>query len=214
MRIGHHATPMNVFPSSGIYAITDGRPDGLIDRVSQAIAGGVAVVQYRDLTDDHARRRSEAGALASLCREHHIPLIIDHDVELAKATRADGVHLSQADRSPQRVRDELGADAIIGVSCYASRDLAAAAAQAGASYVSFGAFFPSPTKPAAGRASFELLHATAGLGIPRVAIGGITLDNGRSLVDAGADLLASVSAVFGTDTPRASAARLAALFTV
>lgn len=204
---------MNAFPRQGIYAITDGRAEGLIDRTAQAIAGGVAAIQYRDLTNDHARRQAEAEALASLCRRHGIPLIIDHDVALAKSVAADGVHLSQADGSPQCVRDELGAGAIVGVSCYASAELAQAAALAGASYVSFGAFFPSPTKPGAGSAPLALLRATKGLGVPRVAIGGITADNGRPLLEAGADFLASVSAVFGTDDPRAAATRLAALFT-
>lgn len=203
---------MNAFPKHGVYAITDGKTDRLIEHVEQALAGGVAMLQYRDLTQDASRRMAEATALAALCGHHGVPLIIDHDVALAKAVGAAGVHLSQADGAPAAVKAELGDDAIVGVSCYASADLAIAAAQAGASYVSFGAFFPSPTKPAAGRAPLELLTATANLGIPRVAIGGITIDNAKLLVDAGAEFIATVSALFGTDDTRVAAGRLASLF--
>lgn len=199
-------------PARGIYVITDDRPTGLVERVAEALSGGAAMVQYRDLTQDDARRANEARALAQLCRRHHVPLVIDHDVALATAVDADGVHLSQADGSPARVRAALGPDAIVGVSCYASAALASTAAAAGASYVSFGAFYASPTKPGAGRAPIELLHETRHLGIPRVAIGGISLDNGGLLVAAGAEFLATVSAVFGTDDPRAATAQLASLF--
>ena len=199
-------------PARGIYAITDGTSRSLLERTAAALAGGVAMVQYRDLTDDDARRHQEASALAELCRQSGVPLVIDHDVMLARTVGADGVHLSQADGSPRVVRDALGADAIVGVSCYASAALAAKAAADGASYVSFGAFFPSPTKPHAGRASSELLERTASLGIPRVAIGGITPDNGRLLVAAGVEWIATVSAVFASPDPRTAAATMAALF--
>lgn len=199
-------------PSRGIYVITDGRAPRFVERVAEALSGGAAMIQYRDLTHDDARRADEARALARLCQGHGVPLIIDHDVALAAAVGADGVHLSQADGSPARVRAALGPDAIVGVSCYASAALASTAAAAGASYVSFGAFYPSPTKPGAGRASIELLHETRHLGIPRVAIGGISIDNGGLLVAAGAEFLATVSAVFGTDDPRVSTAQLASLF--
>ncbi|MBU6247613.1 MAG: thiamine phosphate synthase [Xanthomonadaceae bacterium] len=199
-------------PTRGIYVITDGRPAGMLERVEEALCGGAAMVQYRDLTGDDSRRAEEARTLAGLCRRHGVPLVIDHDVALAAAVDADGVHLSQADGAPARVRAALGPDAIVGVSCYASAALASTAAAAGASYVSLGAFHPSPTKPGAGHAPIELLHETRHLGIPRVAIGGISLDNGGSLVAAGAEFLATVSAVFGTGDPRTATAQLAALF--
>lgn len=171
------------------------------------------MIQYRDLSDDHERRRAEATALAILCARYNRPLIIDHDIALAQAVGAAGVHLSQADGDPVAVRALLGSEAIVGVSCYASAELALGAARAGASYVSFGAFFPSPTKPDAGRAPLDLLRQTATLGIARVAIGGITPDNGWLLVDAGADFIATVSAVYGAHDTRAAAADMAALFT-
>ena len=204
---------MSTLPRNGIYAITDGQSHRLIERSEQALAGGVAVIQYRDLSDDHPRRLAEASALAELCARYGRPLIIDHDIALARAVGAAGVHLSQADGNPDAVRAMLGADAIVGVSCYASPELATVAARAGASYVSFGAFFPSPTKPDAGRAPLDLLRQTAALGIARVAIGGITPDNGRLLIDAGADFIATVSALYGANDTRAAAVDMAALFT-
>ena len=98
------------------------------------------------------------------------------------------------------------------MSCYDSLTLAQRAAELGASYVAFGAFFASPTKPLARRASIELLRQSAALGLPRVAIGGITPDNGAALVEAGADYLAVISAVFGSADVRASAQRFANLY--
>ncbi|MFK2905725.1 thiamine phosphate synthase [Dyella ginsengisoli] len=204
---------MSTLLPRGIYAITDGQPHRLIERSEQALAGGVAMIQYRDLSDDHLRRRAEATALAMLCARYDRPLIIDHDIALAQAVGAAGVHLSQADGDPAAVRAVLGSQAIVGVSCYASIELALDAARAGASYVSFGAFFASPTKPHAGHAPLDLLRQTATLGIARVAIGGITPDNGRLLVDAGADFIATVSAIYGAHDTRAAAANMAALFT-
>lgn len=205
---------MKALPRNGIYAITDGRSGHLVEQVEQALAGGVAMLQYRDLTSDASRRLTEATALATLCDRYDVPLVIDHDVDLAKAVGAAGVHLGQTDGDPAQARLALGTDAIVGVSCYASAELAIAAARAGASYVSFGAFFPSPTKPGAGRAPLELLKATADLGVPRVAIGGITIDNAGLLVDAGADFLATVSALFDARDTRTAAAQLASLFPV
>ena len=103
-------------------------------------------------------------------------------------------------------------DAIIGVSCYDSIGRARDLAAQGASYLAFGAFFASPTKPHARRATTALLREAKALGVPRVAIGGITAENGRSLIDAGADYLAAISAVFGADDVRAAARSFAALF--
>jgi thiamine-phosphate pyrophosphorylase len=196
----------------GLYVITDGpRPD-LLDVVAQALAGGARLVQYRDKTTDGERRLAEALALQALCARHGVPMIVNDDVELARAAGADGVHLGEDDGDIVAARAALGQDAIIGVSCYDSLGRAQQLAAAGADYIAFGAFFPSPTKPDAERASPELLRQSAALGVPRVAIGGITPDNGASLIDAGADYLAVVSAVFGDPDVRGAAARFAHLF--
>ncbi|HUW53156.1 MAG TPA: thiamine phosphate synthase [Rhodanobacter sp.] len=206
---------MNTFAQlagHGLYVITGGpRPD-LLDVVARALAGGARLLQYRDLTDDGERRHAEAAALRQMCSRHRVPLIIDHDIALAQAVAADGVHLGRDDDDPGAVRAVLGHHAIIGVSCYGSLQRAQAAANAGASYISFGAFFPSPTKPLAPCVSIELLRQSAALGVPRVAIGGITPDNGAALVEAGADYLAVVSAVFGATDARNTAQRFADLY--
>lgn len=196
----------------GLYVITDGpRPD-LLEVVAQALAGGARLVQYRDKTSDAARRFDEARAIRALCAARNVPMIVNDDVELAHAAGAAGVHLGEDDGDVAGARAMLGGNAIIGVSCYDSLERARALAAAGADYVAFGAFFPSPTKPHARRAPLDLLRQTAALGVPRVAIGGITPDNGGSLVDAGADYLAVISAVFSDPDVRGAAARFAQLF--
>jgi thiamine-phosphate pyrophosphorylase len=202
---------MRSFPSHGLYAITDGpRPD-LLDAVERALAGGARLLQYRDETGDQPRRLAEARALKQSCAAHGVPLLIDADIELAHAVDADGVHLAD-NRNIAAARARLGADAIVGVACCGSLDQARAAVAAGASYVSFGVFFPSRTKPLAAPVPMGLLRESATLGVPRVAIGGITPENGRLLIDAGADYLAVISAVFGDADPAAAARRIAHLF--
>ncbi|HTV85251.1 MAG TPA: thiamine phosphate synthase [Dyella sp.] len=200
------------FPGRGLYVITDGpRPD-LLEAVHLALAGGARLVQYRDKTDEPARRHAEAGSLLALCHEYAVPLIVNDDVALARAIGADGVHLGEADGDIAQARGTLAPGAIIGVSCYDSLERAQQAVRQGASYVAFGAFFTSPTKPFARRASIQLLRHSAALGVPRVAIGGITPDNGADLVAAGADYLAVISAVFGMADIRASAQRFSQLY--
>ena len=200
------------WPGRGLYALTDGPREDLFEVVSQALAGGARLLQYRDPTTDAARRHAEATALRQLCHDCGVPLIIDDDIALAKAVGADGVHLGNDENDIGAARSVLGSHAIIGVSCRDSLQLAQAAARAGASYLSFGAFFPSPTKPLAPRASIDLLRQSAALGVPRVAIGGITPDNGAALIEAGADFLAAVSALFGASDVRAVAQSFAGLF--
>jgi thiamine-phosphate pyrophosphorylase len=200
------------FPGRGLYVITDGpRPD-LLEAVRQALTGGARLVQYRDKTNESTRRHAEAATLLALCREHSAPLIINDDIALAHAIGADGVHLGETDGGIAEARNLLGPDAIIGVSCYDSLERAQEAARQGASYVAFGAFFASPTKPFARRASLDLLRHSATLGVPRVAIGGITPENGTDLVAAGADYLAVISGVFGAADIRAAAQRFSQLY--
>ena len=202
---------MRSFPSHGLYAITDGpRPD-LLDVVERVLAGGARLLQYRDDTNDQPRRRAEARALQQSCAAHGVPLLIDADIELAHAVGAAGVHLADHD-GIAAARARLGAEAVVGVACGGSLERARAAVAAGASYVSFGVFFPSPTKPLAAPVPMDLLRQSATLGVPRVAIGGITPENGGVLVDAGADYLAAISAVFGSADPAAATRRIAHLF--
>ena len=200
----------------GLYAITDALlipDDRLTEAVEQAILGGARLIQYRDKSHDDARRLTQARALNELCQYHAVPLIINDDVELAAQVGAAGVHVGKDDSAFAIARARLGGNALIGVSCYDRLDLALEAVRAGADYVAFGAFFPSPTKPTEIRASVALLRkARATLNVPIVAIGGITPDNAPLLLDVGADALAVVSGVFGQPDIQAAARRYANLF--
>jgi thiamine-phosphate pyrophosphorylase len=200
----------------GLYAVTDALllPDEhLVYSVEQAILGGARWIQYRDKSTDPARRLAQARALNALCQRYKALLIINDDVELAFQAGAAGVHIGRNDPAFATARARLGDDAIIGVSCYDRLELAVEAERAGADHVAFGAFFPSPTKPDEIRAPIELLReARAVLNVPIVAIGGITPDNAQLLLDAGADALAVVSAVFAQTDIQAAARRFAALF--
>jgi thiamine-phosphate pyrophosphorylase len=139
--------------------------------------------------------------------------IVNDDAALARQSQADGVHLGREDTAPVQARARLGSRAIIGVSCYNELPRAQAAQEQGADYVAFGRFFPSRTKPQAVQAGPELLHeAKKKLRIPVVAIGGITPENGASLIAAGADALAVIEGVFGQADVRAAAERYAQLF--
>lgn len=185
---------------SGLYAITDdvllaGR---LLPAVRAALDGGCRIVQYRSKQLVNEQRYREATALRVLCHNYNALLLINDDVLLAKAVGADGVHLGQEDLSLSEARALLGQQAIIGVTCHDSVALALKAQTDGADYVAFGRFFGSSTKPSASPASLNILRkARSDLHCPVVAIGGITLDNAQSLVDAGADMLAVVAGLFG-----------------
>ncbi len=205
---------MAEFPG-GLYAITPETDDTerLLAQVEAALLGGVAAVQYRDKSGDIARRHEQASELVALCRRFGAPLIVNDDLRLADLCDADGVHLGRDDGSIREARIILGRGRLIGASCYQSLDLALAAQAAGADYVAFGSFFPSPTKPAAPRASVDLLHAAARvIQVPLVAIGGITPANAPQLLDAGADSLAVLSALFDAPDIRAAAHALNQLF--
>lgn len=201
-------------PPRGLYLVTREMADtaALLAIVRAAIAGGAAIVQYRDKRFDHAARLAQATALRELCHAAGVPLIVNDDVALAAASGAAGVHLGADDASIAAARAALGADAIVGVSCYDDPVRARVAAAEGADYVAFGAWFASPTKPGARNAGPAQLAAIADLGLPRVAIGGITRDNARIPVAAGAQFVAVISDVFDADDPRAAAAAIAAHF--
>ena len=200
----------------GLYAIADTGllpAEELVASVAYAIQGGAVMIQYRDKGDDEMRRQYEAADLSNLCRPLGVPLIINDDVELASNIMAKGVHLGKDDADIAAARAKLGASAIIGVSCYNDLQRAIEAENAGADYVAFGSFFPSPTKPNAVQADVELLRqAKQQLTIPVVAIGGINADNGAQLVEAGADMLAVIHGVFGQPDIAAAADKIAGLF--
>jgi thiamine-phosphate pyrophosphorylase len=200
----------------GLYAITDEQltaPAQLEHAVSEAIAGGAAVIQYRNKRGTARQRQQQAAALVQLCQPQNVPLIINDDVALAASVNADGVHLGKMDSSLAEARQQLGPQAIIGVSCYNSLEGALSAAEAGADYVAFGRFFSSHSKPDAQPAETPLLRqARQQLQLPIVAIGGITPANGQALLAAGADLLAAIHGVFGQSDIQAAASAYATLF--
>ncbi|MFY2762713.1 thiamine phosphate synthase [Arenimonas sp. MALMAid1274] len=198
------------WPRRGLYLVTPDEPDTrrLLDRVAEVIAEGPVLVQYRNKTASPARRREQAGELMPLCREYGVPLVINDDWRLAAELQADGAHLGRDDGALAQAREALGPHAILGASCYDQLPLAERAAAAGASYLAFGAFFASATKPGARRADLSLLRDSAASGLPRVAIGGITPDNAGGLVAAGADLVAVIGSIFDAPDPAAAARAL------
>lgn len=204
-----------VIKIAGLYAITPDCVDSaeLLRRCRLALQGGARVLQYRSKLADTELRHAQAQALRELTREFGATYIVNDDAGLARAVDADGVHLGAEDGEIAAARAILGAHKLIGVSCYNRIDLAEAAVQAGADYVAFGAFFPSRVKPEAVTAAPALLQqARSRLGLPLVAIGGITAQNGAALTEAGADALAVISAVFGASDIAASAQEFSKLF--
>jgi thiamine-phosphate pyrophosphorylase len=190
----------------GLYAIT---PDvGDIERkLRLALEGGVALLQYRSKTGSEMQAR----AVVRLAREFGVPVIINDEVQLALELGADGAHLGRDDGDLAQARVRLKGR-ILGASCYNDRALAHAAVKAGADYVAFGSVFPSPTKPAAARASLGLFQEAKALGVPLAAIGGITLDNAPQVIAAGADLLAVISDLFDAPDIRQRARDYGKLF--
>jgi thiamine-phosphate pyrophosphorylase len=185
----------------GVYLITPEESDDrrLLARVIPLLPH-VACLQYRNKLGD------------SVQRQRHVPFIVNDDAVLAAEVGADGVHLGEHDGAITAARMLLGPNAIVGLSCYDDASLAQRAAAAGADYVAFGAFFLSTTKPWARRAPIVLLRETKALGLPQVAIGGITPDNAHIVIAAGADLIAVISGVFDAPDPLATTRAYAALF--
>lgn len=202
-------------PIHGLYAVTPDESDTarLIIRVRAALEGGATVVQYRNKSADPALQHKQAGALAILCRQNGVPLIINDHLELALAIGADGLHLGADDGDIAAARRALGDSRLLGASCYNRFELALAARDAGADHVAFGAAFVSATKPDAVHAPLALYRrAQAELGLPVVAIGGITADNAGDVIAAGADAIAVITALFGAADIAAAARRLHSLY--
>jgi thiamine-phosphate pyrophosphorylase len=184
---------------AGLYALTPDLldTDVLAERVAAAISGGATAIQYRNKLASPPLQRAQALLLRDLCGAASATFIVNDDVDLAYAVDADGVHLGRDDAPLSRARQRLGRTAIIGASCYDSLERGAAAVAAGADYIAFGSFFPSLVKPEAVPAKPSLLTAAkARWSISVVAIGGITAAAASTLIAAGADALAVITAVF------------------
>jgi thiamine-phosphate pyrophosphorylase len=196
------------FSINGLYAVTPDEfgTDLLCKQVEAAIRGGAKLVQYRNKMADANLRLRQASALLALCRSFGVPLVINDHLDLCAKIDADGLHLGMTDCDLGAARRLLGDDKIIGASCYNQLDLAVKAEQAGASYVAFGACFGSGTKPNATQTPLSIFtEAKQKIAIPLVAIGGITLENASSVLQAGADAIAVVGALFNaSDTAETS----------
>ena len=199
-----------------LYLITPPRIDAAFgETLKRALDGGdVASLQLRlkDLSDDEVLRAGEK--LMAIAQKRDVAFIVNDRPDLAKKLDADGVHVGQEDATYAEARAQLGPDKIIGVTCHNSRHLAMEAAEAGADYVAFGAFFPTTTKEPKSQAEPEILTWWQEImQIPCVAIGGITVENGGPLVEAGADFLAVASGVWEhPEGPQAAVAAFNKLF--
>lgn len=186
-----------------IYAITDPfllPGNRLYEAVEDALRGGVRLLQLRDKKADEKQLLSQALRLRELCEKYQAQLIINDRVEIARTSEAHGVHLGQTDVSINEAKHLLGARAVIGATCHNDLQLAKQAESYGASYVAFGRFFQSNTKPSAPPADAKILvEAHAQIHVPSVVIGGITLENMHHLIHAGANCLALCHTLFASN---------------
>lgn len=182
--------------NKGLYAIADSSilsDEEFLEKVEIVLKNGAAILQYRDKSGIF----KHAVEIKKLCNQYNIPLIINDNLQLAKQLDADGVHLGKDDDDLKSAREFLGNEKIIGISCYNNLDRALEMQNMGATYIAFGAFFSSNTKPLAVKADLELLrNAKRKLSIPIVCIGGITLENADQLISNGADYIAVIQGLF------------------
>ncbi|MDQ3259974.1 MAG: thiamine phosphate synthase [Burkholderiales bacterium] len=200
---------------NGLYAITPERTDSnrLLREVEAALRGGASVLQYRAKHLAPNLKANQAQAVQGLCKKYRVPLIINDDAALAASMSASGVHIGSQDMPFEEAQQSLLSGMLVGVSCYDQLAFAMEAETNGADYVAFGSFFPSPTKPNAVRASLDLLReAKQQLSCPIVAIGGITLENAAPLIEAGADAVAVIGALFEAPDIEATAKEFTQLF--
>jgi thiamine-phosphate pyrophosphorylase len=191
----------------GLYLVTPDWDDTerLLCVSEEALRGGAVVLQYRHKTADAALAYEQADALLALCRRHGVPMIVNDNVELCLRIDADGIHVGGTDSKVGDVRAAVGNGKIVGASCYGSLALAHEAAQAGASYLAFGGFYPSQVKKYEMGTSPELIaQAKAAIALPIVVIGGMTVENATPLVAQGADMVAVISAVYAAPEPQAA----------
>ena len=202
---------------AGLYLVTPDwdDTDQLITVTEQALLGGAAIVQYRHKLATAALRLEQASALQVVCRRFGVPFIINDYVELCLELDADGVHVGGTDVSVSVARKEVGAEKIVGASCYGDLDLAHSAFWAGASYVAFGGFYPSRVKQYPVTTPPDIVsRAKVALPLPSVVIGGMTAKNSQPLIAVGAHMVAAISSVYLAIDPQAAAREFVQLFEV
>ena len=202
---------------SGLYVITDKKlivRDNFIETVEKSIKGGARIVQLREKETFYDEIILLAKELLKVTKKYDVPLIINDSPEIARETGADGVHLGGDDTSIDNARSLLGSEAIIGVSCYNQIERGFNAVKSGADYVAFGTPYNTPTKPDREPTSIEILNKAVNLiNIPVFAIGGITKDNAKPILETGVDGIAVITSVFGSLDPETAARELANLIT-
>ncbi|MBQ5941415.1 thiamine phosphate synthase [Massilia sp. AB1] len=199
----------------GLYLVTPNWDDTerLLALTDSALAAGAALVQYRHKDASAALRAEQAQALLALCRRRGRQLVVNDHLDLCRDIDADGVHVGHTDMAVAQARALLGKDKIVGASCYGELDLALSAQDAGASYVAFGGFYPSPVKKYSFVTPPELLdRAREKIGVPIVVIGGMTPANAAPLVALWADMVAAITSVYGADDPAAAVRAFGLLF--
>jgi thiamine-phosphate pyrophosphorylase len=201
----------------GLYIITDKKlipRSGFIDTVEKAIRGGARIVQLREKDTPEKEIIKLGKGLLEVTRRYGIPLIINDSPVLAKEIGADGVHIGQYDMLISQAREFLGSKTIIGVSCYGDVQRGLQAEREGADYVSFGTPFFTPTKPDRKPTPFEVLREAKRriTKIPVFAIGGISKENVRSVLETGVDGICVITSVFGSPDPEKASRELALLF--
>ncbi len=184
----------------------------LFKQVESALDAGLRILQYRNKSTDANLLLAQAKTLRELCHQYGAQLIINDNIELAKTIRADGVHLGRDDAGIALARQQLGEQAIVGVSCYNSLPLALDAQRQGASYIAFGSFFASPTKPEAAPATPDLLENWRKQPTSACAIGGITIDNAGKLIHHGANMLAVISDLWRSENIHQQTRKYLSLF--
>lgn len=196
-----------------LYAVTDRHwlnNRTLTDVVRESLEGGVTMLQLREKTLAEPAFLAEAKELQALCREYHVPFIVNDNVDIALAMDADGVHVGQSDMEALDVRAKLGPGKIVGVSTQ-TVEQALLAEKHGADYLGVGAVFPTGSKDDADDVSYDTLKAICqAVSIPVVAIGGISRDNVARLADSGICGVAVISAIYGAPDIRAAAQELKA----
>ncbi len=199
----------------GLYLVTPDWDDTgrLLAVTDLALSAGASLVQYRHKSASPALRAEQGAALLALCRSHGRPLVINDHVDLCRDLDADGVHVGGTDMTVAQARALLGPDKIVGASCYGELKLAEAAQQAGASYVAFGGFYPSPVKKYSFVTPPELVEVWRDrVSLPMVVIGGMTPLNAAPLVTRGASMVAAITSVYAAADPAAAVRDFCALF--
>jgi len=190
-------TNISNYFSRTLYAITPDKPFDKYSLKSALKLHDISIVQYRRKNTDMKTLLNEAEQIKQVCQKYNALFIVNDHIELAHLCESDGIHLGGNDHSIFEARDKLGHEAIIGKSCYNSIENAITAQKEGASYVAFGAIFPSGTKPNAPTCSLETIReASNKISIPIVGIGGISFNKLDEVFEAGCNSIAMVNALF------------------